>query len=296
MAKKEDLIGHLILGLAPHTSAGIVGRIIGFSKTQGCLAHPMWHAAQRRDCEGDETCVLLLLDVFINFSRSYLPAHRGATQDAPLVVTSILVPAEIDDMAFDIDVLWKYPLELYEAAEKEKDPWEIKILQLKERLGSNEAYCDFGFTHSVEDLNRAVRYSAYKSIPNMKAKVDGQMWIAEKLRSVDTSDVARLVIERHFIRDIRGNLRKFSQQVFRCVTCNTKYRRPPLSGKCVCGGKIIFTISHGSIIKYLQHAWDLAENYNVSDYLKQSLLLTKRYIESIFGKEKDKQEALGKWI
>ena len=44
---------------------------------------------------------------FLNFSRAYLPSHRGATQDAPLVATSVLVPAEIDDMAFDIDVLWK---------------------------------------------------------------------------------------------------------------------------------------------------------------------------------------------
>jgi DNA polymerase II large subunit len=49
---KEDLIGHLIVGLAPHTSAGIVGRIIGFSRTQGCIANPLWHAAQRRDCLG----------------------------------------------------------------------------------------------------------------------------------------------------------------------------------------------------------------------------------------------------
>ncbi len=293
---REDLVGHLILGLAPHTSAGIVGRIIGFSKTQGCLAHPMWHAAQRRDCEGDETCILLLLDAFINFSREYLPAHRGATQDAPLVATSILVPGEIDDMAFDIDVLWKYPLYLYEAAEKEKEPWEIKITQLNDRLGTNEAFHDFGFTHSVDDLNHAVRYSAYKSIPNMKEKVGGQMWIAEKLRSVDTSDVARLVVEKHFIRDIRGNLRKFSQQQFRCVKCNAKYRRPPLSGKCVCGGKIIFTISHGSIIKYLQQSIDLVNKYNVPNYIKQSIQLTRRYIESIFGKETEKQEALGKFF
>jgi DNA polymerase II large subunit len=64
---KEDLRGHLVLGLAPHTSAGIVGRIIGFGKVQAGVAHPMWHAAMRRDCEGDETCVILLLDVFLNF-------------------------------------------------------------------------------------------------------------------------------------------------------------------------------------------------------------------------------------
>lgn len=294
--KKEDLIGQLVVGLAPHTSAGVIGRVIGFSKTQGCIANPLWHAAMRRDCEGDETCVMLLLDALINFSREYLPAHRGATQDAPLVITVGLNPAEVDDMIFDMDVVWKYPLKLYDAAEKELNPWDIKIEQIKDRLGTEKQYYDFGFTHNIGDINNAVRYSAYKSLPNMMEKLDGQMKIAELIRAVDTSDVARLIIDRHFIRDIRGNLRKFSQQVFRCSKCNEKYRRPPLTGKCEkCGGNIIFTISEGGIIKYLEPAIQLAEKYDVPSYIKQSLELTKNYIESIFGKEKEKQEALKKW-
>ncbi len=294
---KEDLIGELVLGLAPHTSAGIVGRIIGFSKTQGCWAHPMWHAAQRRDCEGDETCILLLLDVFLNFSRSYLPAHRGATQDAPLVVTSLLIPSEIDDMAFDIDVLWEYPLELYKAAEQEKEPWEIRIEQLKDRLDSEKAFTDFGFTHNVDDLNRGIRCSAYKLLPTMMEKLEGQMKIAEMLRAVDTSDTARLVIEKHFIKDMKGNLRNFSIQNFRCVACNEIMRRPPLTGVCLkCGGKIIFTTHEGGIKKYLEPALELAKRYNLSPYIKQNLELTKRYIDSVFGKEAEQQEALQKWF
>src|SRR3989344_3732066 len=297
ISSREDIVGHLILGLAPHTSAAIVGRIIGFSRTQGGLAHPMWHAAQRRDCEGDETCIILLLDGLINFSRRYLPAHRGSTQDAPLVASSRLVAAEIDDMAFDIDVVWKYPLELYEAAEQEKNPSNVKVEKLGDRLGTEEAYYNFGFTHGVDDLNNSVRYSAYKLLPTMAEKVEGQMWLAEKLRSVITSDVARLVIERHFIRDTRGNLRKFSSQRFRCVGCNEKFRRPQLVGKCTkCGGKIIFTISEGSIMKYMQPALDLARRYNVSPYLLESLELTEMYIHSIFGREKEKQESIDKWF
>ena len=121
--------------------------------------------------------------------------------------------------------------------------------------------------------------------------------LADKIRAVDADDVARLVIERHFIRDIRGNLRKFSQQQFRCVKCNEKFRRPPLVGVCTkCGGKIIFTISHGSIIKYLEPALELANNFNISEYTKQGLELAKLYIESIFGRETDKQVELKKWF
>ena len=33
----DQLIGHLIIGLAPHTSVGIVGRIIGYTETHVCF-------------------------------------------------------------------------------------------------------------------------------------------------------------------------------------------------------------------------------------------------------------------
>ncbi len=48
--KPSDLIGKIVMGLAPHTSAGIVGRIIGFTKAKVNFAHPYWHAAKRRNC------------------------------------------------------------------------------------------------------------------------------------------------------------------------------------------------------------------------------------------------------
>lgn len=86
-------------------------------------------------------------------------------------------------------------------------------------------------------------------------------------------------------------------QVFRCVGCNSKFRRPPLVGRCTkCGGKLIFTISEGSILKYMQAALDLAKTFNVSDYLMECLELTRKDIESIFGREKEKQETLGSWF
>jgi DNA polymerase II large subunit len=130
----------------------------------------------------------------------------------------------------------------------------------------------------------------------MGEKIEGQMSLAKKIRATDTSDVARLIIDKHFIRDTKGNLRKFSLQKFRCVSCNEKYRRPPLVGKCTeCGGKIIFTISEGSIIKYMQMSIDLAEEYAVSDYLKESLYLTQRRILDMFGKDKEKQLGLGEF-
>lgn len=297
LKSKEELVGHLAIGLAPHTSAGILCRIIGFSKSQGFVAHPYVHAAMRRDCDGDEGCLLLLMDAFLNFSKKYLPESRGSTMDAPLVLTYLLNPMEVDDMVFNMDVAWRYPLEFYEACRQYKMPGEVKIRQVKQLLGKPEQYDGLGFTHDTADINEGVLLSAYKLLPSMEEKLKGQMALAEKIRAVNASDVARLVIDKHFMKDTKGNLRKFSQQEFRCVECNEKFRRPPLSGKCSeCGGKIIFTVSEGFVIKYLELSVKLAEKYKVPVYMRQSLELLKQRVESVFGKEKERQEMLGAWL
>jgi DNA polymerase II large subunit len=123
------------------------------------------------------------------------------------------------------------------------------------------------------------------------------MKLAGKIRACDTSDVARLVIEKHFIRDTKGNLRKFTQQEWRCVECNEKFRRPPLIGRCTkCSGKILFTISEGSIIKYLEPSISIAKRFNVPAYLQQDLELLSRKIDDLFGKDKETQTGLGTWF
>ena len=293
MKKKEDLIGVYLACMAPHTSSAVVGRIIGFSKIQALLASPYIHAAMRRDCDGDEAAVMLLMDLLINFSRKFIPSHRGGTQDAPLVLNMHLRANEVDDMIFDVDVSKFIPLALYEVAERHGMPNEVKMEQVRQRLGGDKEFIDLSFTYDCSDINLGPQCSSYKTLPTMQEKVDSMMALCSKIRAVDVSDVSRLVIERHFIRDTRGNLRKFSQQGFRCSACNSKYRRPPLTGKCTkCGGKLIFTISEGSILKYMQPALDLAREYKVGPYLIENLELTEMYIQSIFGKEKEKQMKL----
>ena len=298
LQSKEDIVGHLLIGLAPHTSAGILLRIIGFSKTQGMYCHPMLHAAMRRNCDGDEAGIILLLDALLNFSRSFLPDKRGSrTMDSPLVLTSHLLPGEIDDEVHGMDIVWQYPLELYHAAAQYKNPSDVKIHQLKDVLHTPQQYSSFGFTHDTNDINEGVRCSSYKLLPSMEEKLKGQMLLAERLRAVDPVLVATYVIEKHFLKDIKGNLRKYFHQQFRCSKCNTIYRRPPLFGRCLkCGGPFVFTVSEGSISKYLEPSLSLAQKYNVSPYLKQTLELLKLHIGGVFGMEKEKQEGLGKWF
>ncbi len=296
-SKREDLLGHKIIGLAPHTSAGITGRIIGFSKVQGFMAHPLFHAAMRRDCDGDESCMILLMDAFLNFSQEYLPETRGGTMDSPLVLTYFLNPSEVDDMAFHLDIAWEYPLEFYKAAEQYKMPLMVSVDQVSDVLGSEDQFENYGFTHDTTNFNKGVLCSSYKLLPSMREKLLGQMELASKIRASNPRKVAKLVIERHFLKDIKGNLKKFSSQEFRCVQCNTKYRRPPLSGDCKeCDGRLIFTVSEGNITKYLEPSVEIAEKYEVDPYLKEDLELLKMRVESVFGKESEKQEDLDKWF
>ncbi len=296
---REDLIGHLGVCMAPHNCAGVVSRIIGFSNTQGLIASPYMHAAIRRDCDGDEAAIMLLMDVLLNFSKEFLPSHRGGTQDAPLVLNTKISAGEVDDQILDLELLKEYPLELYRMAEQKKSSSEVKTIKtirhiLKEK---GNPFTNIGYTHSTTNFNEGVVCSTYKLLATMDEKVQHQMELVEKLRSVDTSDTARLIIERHFIRDLKGNLRNFSMQGFRCISCNEIVRRPPLKGVCpVCGGKLIFTTHEGGIKKYLEIALALADKYGASNYVKQNLELVKRYIESIFGKELEKQEKLEGWF
>jgi DNA polymerase II large subunit len=297
--KRDDLVGKLGVFMAPHNCAGVICRFIGFSNSLGGFASPYMHAAVRRDCDGDEAAIMLLGDVLLNFSKEFLPSHRGGTQDAPLVLNARIDAGEVDDQILDLEMCNCYPLELYEKAEQRLHSSEVKSIPIVKKImreGKNP-FIGIGFTHDTSDFNDAVVCSSYKSLATMQEKVQHQMELVERIRAADTSDTARLIIERHFLRDLKGNLRKFSMQEFRCVACNEIMRRPPLNGVCVkCRGKIIFTINEGGIKKYLEPALDLANRYHLSNYIRQNIELTKRYIDSIFGKELEKQEKLEAWF
>jgi DNA polymerase II large subunit len=292
------MVGQLIIGLAPHTSAGIIGRIVGFSKTQCFFAHPYFHAACRRNCDGDEICFIMLMDALLNFSRQFLPDKRGGrTMDAPLVLTTRLNPEEVDDEVFNMDITDIYPISFYEATQEWKSPYDVQIRQVKDTLGKPEQYRGFLYTHPTENINAGCKVSSYKSLTTVFDKVQMQMELAEKIRAVDKQDMARIIIEKHFLKDIKGNLRRFSKQEFRCISCNQKYRRIPLVGRCnKCSGKLVLTVAEGTVSKYLEPSLGLAEKYSLPSYLKQTLDILKRGVDSVFGKEPTKQVGLKSFI
>ena len=300
---RDDLIGHLVVGLSPHTSVGIIGRIIGFTRARVCFAHPFWHASKRRDCDGDEDSVTLALDVLVNFSRSFLPSRIGGIMDAPLLLTVVMKPAEIARQAFNLEAVSTFPVRFFEEASRNADPKTVADLieVVVHRLGTDRIVQPIGFTHEIGDINTGTHESAYTQLPTMIDKMEAQLNLAEKIRAVVAADVARRVLSTHLMRDLIGNLRAFSTQRMRCMKCNAKFRRPPLRGVCPkCGGKITMTVYRGTIEKYLDLARGLVRRYDLGTYNAQRLLLLEEELKSLFREQseesQEKQPALADFM
>jgi len=296
LKKPEDITGHLCIGLAPHISGGTICRVIGFTDVKGTLGHPYFHTAKRRNCDGDEDTIILLLDGLINFSMKFKPRLRGGSMDMPIVLTTIITPKDVDDEVFNMEISSEYPLTFYEAAEKFENNFE-GITFVRDVLGTEKQFQGFGYTHGVDCISNGHVKTTYTKFKSIRDKVFTEFELQNKIRAVDNKDVAEKIILSHFIPDLYGNLRKFSQQTFRCVQCNTKYRRVPLRGKCTkCGGKLVLTIHQGGVKKYLEISKEIAEMYDLPDYLKQRLALLEKDIESVFVDELHEQTNLSEFF
>jgi DNA polymerase II large subunit len=301
--KIDDLLGHLVITLAPHTSAGVMCRIIGFTEAYVGFAHPYIICARRRNCDGDEDTTMLLLDALVNFSKSYLPASVGGTMDAPLILTVNVDPKEVDNEVHAMEICRGYGIEFYAAAERNAPPGEAKLELVKDRLGTPNAYSNIMFTHlsGPGAVAGSPKKSMYTKLNTMSEKIAAQFRLTDMLECVDRPDAAKNLILSHFIPDLIGNMHSFSRQGFRCVACNSKYRRVPLVGKCTrCHGKIVLTISKSSIEKYLEIATTLAERYALEPYIRQRLALIRDEIENVFGysgtMESNRQVNLSKFM
>ncbi|MBN1166767.1 MAG: DNA-directed DNA polymerase II large subunit [Methanospirillaceae archaeon] len=250
-------------------------------------------------CDGDEDCVMLLLDGLINFSRSFLPETRGGSMDAPLVLSSRIDPGEIDKESHNVDVCDHYPLELYLKSLEYAHPRDIEKLidRVEKRLGKADQVEGFFFTHDTSDISAGPLDTMYTKLKTMVEKLDNELDLAEKIRAVDADDVAERVLQTHFIRDLQGNLNAFSKQKFRCTKCNKSYRRMPLSGKCTsCRSSIIPTVHAKSVKKYLEMSRNICEKYAVSEYTRQRVEVIDMNIESTFGEERQEQLGLADFL
>ena len=290
--RPDDLLGQVVVALAPHTSGGVAGRIIGYTAAEACFAHPVFHAAKRRNCDGDEDSVTLLLDALVNFSRAYLPESRGALMDKPLVLTTRLDPTEVDKEAHNLDVATSYPLALYRAALARRSAKEVEpvVPTVGRRLTEPEPLVGLGFTYDTTDIAGAPVLSAYREAGSMERIVERSLSVIAQLRAVDVSEAIALVLNHHFLPDLMGNLKSFATQKFRCKSCNASYRRPPLAGRCSavlaggrrCDGELLPTVFEGAVRKYLGLSQRLAGHEGVTPYLRQRIQLLESSLQTLF--------------
>jgi DNA polymerase II large subunit len=310
----EDLVGHLIMGIAPHTSGAILARIIGFADIKGHYGHPFFHAAKRRNCDGDIDAILLLLDGLINFSKSFLSAFRGGMMDAPLILTTTIEPTEIDKEALNVDTMDRYPLTFYEGtmnrpvAKEATKSLGIETVEVRLEKGLN-AIEGFGYTHETTDACQSPKNNPYNTLKTMKEKTMMQFELGNVIRAVDNEIQAGKLINRHLIRDMRGNLRAYGQQKTRCTKCGESYRRVPIAGKCItvlkkdaenaltgeiedliCNHKLILTVHQGSVEKYDGLIEEIIDRYGCDDYTKNLYHLVSSWVADTFSTDEETEQ------
>lgn len=289
--KPEDLIGHLVIGLAPHTSCGVVARIIGWTNARVCYAHPYFHAAKRRNCDGDEDSLILLLDALINFSREYLPEGRGGTMDSPLILTTRINPSEIDKEAHNMDILPEYPLEFYRMAEKGVSPKMVSayMTTVSSMINKSDPYSGMMFTHDTSDISLAPTGSIYGTLEDADQLLDAQIRLTKKIRAVDENKVFTILIQHHLLRDMQGCLRTFHSQSFICSKCKQTTRRITLSGRCPeCNAPLRLTMTKNSVTKYLEKTNRLSREFDLSPYVLQRIKMMETFFTTTFKEDTTK--------
>ncbi len=316
----DDLVGHLICALAPHTSGGVLSRIIGWADCSGGYAHPLFHASKRRNCDGDEDAIMLLMDGLLNFSREILPANRGGLMDAPLVLTTRLNPTEVDKEALNVDSGWFYERDFYETTLNQPHPKTIaeRMDFVERRLGSIAAVRGYGYTHDCHAIDAGPALSAYKTLDTMIDKMNGQLDLGHRLRGVDVRTVASSVVRSHFLPDLRGNMNAYARQKVRCLKCAHSYRRMPIAGNCIqpkkasgrglasvgvaktegglCGGNLALTVSEGAVRKYIKVTKHVMATYGVDNYTKQNVEWLADSVDSLFNNDRAKQLSLSDFL
>ncbi len=246
------------------------------------------------NCDGDEDGIVLLMDGFLNFSKEYLPTTRGSKMDAPLVLVTKLNPLEVDDEAFNLDFSYAYPTSFYSETLKGSVPSKLPIPRIEDVLGTLQQFQNVPYTHYTDDIAIGPLVTKYKIIPTMKDKLYAQMDLAEIISAVDAKFVAEQVLKRHFIPDLMGNLRSFAKQGVYCGTCRAKYRRVPLTGKCLnkkCPkpDSLRLNINPASVYKYLEIAQELIDRYQMRHYIQDRLDRIKLGIYGLFPPPEKKQ-------
>jgi DNA polymerase II large subunit len=231
--------------------------------------------------------------------------------DAPLILTTTIIPTEIDKEALNVDTMSKYPVSFYEGTMKRPIAKEatkslgVETVETRLEQGLN-AFEGFGYTHETTDACQSPKNNPYNTLESMKEKTLMQFELGTVLRAVDNEIQAGKLINRHLIRDMRGNLRAYGQQKTRCTKCGASYRRVPIAGKCItvikkdaenpltgeiedliCNHKLILTVHQGSVEKYDGLIEYIIDKYGCDDYTDNLYRLVSSWVADTFSSDEE---------
>jgi len=197
--------------------------------------------------------------------------------DAPLILSVTISPQEVDEQAYNIEVYDKPPLSMYSGDLSE-------VTFVRDLIERGNCYSLSFSIPTDEIVYDEIRVSLYKESSPMSTKITMQLQLANKIACVDENLVATKLIEKHLLRDIKGNLKAFFTQSFYCRRCKARYSIPPLNGRCRCGAPISTTVKVKNITKYLHIVEDLYSKYKLPMYTKNEVNLVSSILRSFLLK------------
>ncbi|MFX0015638.1 MAG: hypothetical protein ACFFB2_11345 [Promethearchaeota archaeon] len=256
----NNITGSLIIGLSPFSMVAVIGRIIGYTDNNVTYAHPLWHILKGRNCNGDIDSITLLLDALLNFSTELIPALRGGGMDIPSIIN-------LSDQWEETSAYSSY-----DSVSMNLSFYQMLINNpLKEKLLSYKMSCltpSLPIFHTIDNISSYSFENLFRE-SKIVSKIETELRVLSRIRGVKAGEFVDNILENDFLPKITTSLTRFFLQPARCNTCNTTFRRVPLSKCPVCHHQTIgLTLSEGWVLRYLQIINQLKDRFNsdISDY------------------------------
>ncbi|MHA2203077.1 MAG: hypothetical protein ACW991_05260, partial [Candidatus Hodarchaeales archaeon] len=238
----------------------VIGRIIGYTDNNVTYAHPVWHIQKTRNCNGDIDSITLLLDVLLNFSTEYIPTSRGGTMDVPAIIN-------LSDKWEETSVYASYDSVLMNLSFYQNlinNPIKQELLSYRKSYLTPPLLV----SHTIDNISRYNFKNLFRE-SKIVSKIEIELRVLSRIRGVKEGEFVDNILVNDFLPKITTSMTRFFLQPVRCNTCNTTFRRIPLSKCPVCHRQTIgLTLSEGWVLRYLQIVNQLKDQYDsdISEY------------------------------
>ena len=210
--ERDELVGELVFGMAPHTSAAVVGRVVGFTSAAVGYAHPYFHAAKRRNCFHPETKLWYETpdgetrhETIETFVEEYLDEDRAETDDFGTLVDSLddldgtlRVPSLADDGSQSlqpVEALSKHPAPDHLIRLRTRSGRELTVTP-DHRVHVYDAELGRIVSKEAKDLDEADPLVSPRHLDSLEPAASGRTFdLLAEFVETDTIDNERLMVK-----------------------------------------------------------------------------------------------------